>query len=170
MRRSLFVSVRCSTVLALVAVVMIASATPGYAAGSTARAALEDAIETARKWHPDAILTSVYTASADVDGKGASWSYGFYSPKAGNYLNVTSTGRAINTLEVSVGQTEAVPADFLDSDQVVAEATKSGVMAQTMRMRLTKTEWLVNTGDQKGALTVWLNPRTGKVIKRQTVQ
>jgi len=170
MRKSFLIRLRFNAVLVLIAAAFAAVSPPVYAAGNTARGALQEAVKTAQQWRPDAVLTSVYTATADVDGKGVSWSYGFYSPEARKYLNVTAKGYSISTLEITIGQTEAVPPDFLDSDQVIAEATKAGVKAETMRMRLTKTEWLVNSGDQKGDLTVWLNPRTGKLIKRQTVQ
>lgn len=169
MRRVFLLFRRRKTFLGLMAGIWIAAAAPGHAAGNTARAALDDVIETAKHWHPDAILTSVYTASADVDGRATSWAYGFYSPKNGKYLNVTAKGRSIDTLEITVGQSEPVPANFLDSDAVVAAASKAGMNADTMRMRLTKSQWLVNDGDQKGALSIWLNPRTGRLIKRQIV-
>lgn len=170
MRKSVLIRWRFDAVLVLLAAVFAAVSPPAYAAGYTARTAMQEAVKTAQQWRPDAILTSVYTTTADVDGKGVSWTYGFYSPKAGKYLNVTAKGYSISTLEITIGQTEAVPADFLDSDRVMAEATKAGVKAATMRMRLTKKEWLVNSGDQKGDLTLWLNPLTGKLIKRQAVQ
>jgi hypothetical protein len=170
MRTPRVFSIRWNAALLLLAACWMLGPRPAYAAGNTARVALENAIETAKKWQPDAILTSIYTASADIDGKSVSWAYGFYSTKAGKHLNVTARGRAIETLEIAVGQTASVPTDFLDSNQVIAEATKAGVQSDSLRMRLTRTEWLVNSGDQKGDLTVWLNPRTGKLIKRQTIQ
>jgi hypothetical protein len=151
-------------------VLTVAGVAPGFAAGTTARVALEKAIETGQQWQSDAILTSIYTATADIEGRSTFWTYGFFSPKAGKYFNVTVRGRVVETLEIAVGQKEVVPNDFLESDQVIAEAMKAGVQADAVRMRLTKNEWLVNSGDQKGALTVWLNPRTGKLIKRQAVQ
>jgi len=170
MRTPRFFSVRSSAGFILLAAFFMVGSLPVHAAGNTARVALESVIAAAKQWRPDAVLSSIYTTTADIDGKAVSWSYGFYSPKAGSYLNVTARGRSIETLEIAVGQTDAVSADFLDSHQAVAEAVKAGIQADTMRMRLTKTEWLVNSGDHKGALTIWLNPRTGKLIKRQTVQ
>ena len=163
-------SIRTGAALTLIAAALLLSPAPGYTAGNTARAALNDATETAKKWRPDAILTSISASAVDADGKGSSWLYGFYSPKAGNYLIVTAKGRSLDTLELGSGQKEAVPAEFLDSDQAMAEAAKAGLKSETMRMRLSRTEWLVNGGDQKGALSVWLNPRTGRLIKRQAVQ
>ena len=161
---------RTAALVFTMAACFVLGSLPGYAAGNNARVALDAAIEAAKKWQADAVLTSVYTPSADIDGKSAAWSYGFHSAKAGNYLNVTARGRSIETLEVGVGQNDAVATDFMDSDLVIAEAAKTGVPVENVRMRLTKTEWLVNTGDQKGAVTLWLHPRTGKLIKRQTVQ
>ena len=163
-------SIRTGAALTLIAAALLWSPAPGYAAGNTARATLNDATETAKKWRPDAILTSISASAVDAEGKGTSWLYGFHSPKAGNYLIVTAKGRSLDTLELGSGQKEAVPAEFLDSDQAMAEAAKAGLKSDTMRMRLSRTEWLVNGGDQKGALSVWLNPRTGRLIKRQAVE
>jgi hypothetical protein len=170
MKRFFLLSGRCKPVAALLLAAWIAAATPGQASGNTARMALDDVRATAKDWQPDAILTSIYTASADADGKADAWDYGFYSPKNGNYLNVTAKGRSIDTLQIAVGQTAAVPSDFLDSNEVVAAAAKAGMKSDSMRMRLTKAQWLVNNGDQKGDMSLWLNPRTGRVIKRQRVQ
>lgn len=149
---------------------LMAGATNASAAGSSARAALDRVLEAAKQWNADAVLTTVSSSTVDGEGKSPTWLYGFHSPKTGKYLLVTAKGRTIDTLELSTGQTGAVPPDFLDSDQAVAEALRYGLKSDTIRMRLSRTEWLVNGGDQKGALTVWLHPRTGKLIKRQTVQ
>jgi len=169
MQKTLLISSRFQATLFLMASLM-AFATSGYAAGNKARAALEDATATAKKWRPDAILTSISSNSVDAEGRGVAWFYSFYSPKARSYLAVTARGRAIDTLELGTGSNSAVPAEFIDSDSAMAEAVKAGVKGESLRMRLTRTEWLVNSGDQKGALSVWLNPRTGRLIKRQTVQ
>ncbi len=152
-----------------VGLLMIGSA-PLYAAGNPAKTALDDAISEAKKWKPDAILTSVSSLTVDKDGKATSWFYGFYSPKGGNYLNVTAKGRTIETLELGTGQTVAVPTDFMDSDQIMAEAVKDGLKGDSPRMQLTREAWLVSGGTQKGDAVIFLNPRTGKLIKRQTVQ
>lgn len=169
MQKMLLIRSRFQATLFLM-VAMLAVVASGYAAGNRARAALEDATATAKKWRPDAILTSISSNSVDSEGRGAAWFYSFYSPKARSYLAVTARGRAIDTLELGTGSNVAVPAEFIDSDGAMAEALKAGVKGESLRMRLSRTEWLVNSGDQKGALSVWLNPRTGKLIKRQTVQ
>lgn len=161
---------RIAALAPLLIVLLFAIGPPGHAAGNSARAALSDATAAATKWQPDAILTSIYAANVDLEGKSTTWSYGFYSPKARSFLNVTARGRSISTLEIGTGQTERIPPDFVDSDVILAEAVKAGIKAESVRVRLTRTEWVVNSGDQKGALSVWLNPRTGRLIKRQTVQ
>ncbi|MBI3934440.1 MAG: hypothetical protein HY316_07080 [Acidobacteria bacterium] len=169
MKRFVDNSIRIVATLILITAALLWSPTPGYAAGSTARTALEDATAAANKWSPDAILTTVYANTVGIDGKAMAWTYGFYSPKSRKYLNLTARGRFTDTLELITGQTTSVAADFLDSDKVMEEAVKAGVASETIRMRLSRTEWLVNEGDRKGALSVWLHPRTGKLIKRQTV-
>jgi hypothetical protein len=154
----------------LLAELFLVSSMPASTAGNTAKAALEDATSEAKKWQPDAILTSVSSITVDKDGRATSWFYGFYSPKNQNHLNVTAKGRSIETLELAAGETAAVPSDFLDSDQVMAEAVKSGLKGDTPRMQLTREAWLVSGGTEKGDVVVWLNPRTARLIKRQTVQ
>ena len=161
-------SSRLAEFLTVLALLLVPSVL--FAAGNPARAALDDATDAAKHWQPDAILTSVSSNTVDIDGKGASWFYSFYSRKANSYLAVTAKGRSIDTMQLGTGQSDSVPADFLDSDKAMAEAVKVGLKGETMRMQLTRAQWVINSGDQKGALSVWLNPRTGKVIKKQAVQ
>jgi len=154
----------------LLAGMLLAPASEIYAANSAARVELGDAVQEATKWQPDAILTSVSSLTVDTEGNAATWFYGFYSPKAGKWLNVTAKGRSIETLELGTGQTEAVPTDFLDSDKAMQAAAKLGVKGDAPRMGLSRAAWLISGGDKKGSVAVWLNPRTGRLIKRQTVQ
>jgi hypothetical protein len=154
----------------LLAAALLLGAPALHAAGNLARAALDDATAAAKQWKPDAILTSVSSNTVDIDGKGVAWFYSFYSLKANSYLAVTSKGRSIDTMQIGTGQTDSVPADFLDSDKAMAEAVKAGLKGDAMRMQLTRAQWVINSGDKKGDLSVWLNPRTGRLIKRQAVQ
>jgi hypothetical protein len=140
-----------------------------YAAGVTARAALADAIAAAKQWKPDAILTNVTSITVGPDGKGTTWFYGFYSPRSNAFLNVTAKGRMIDTLEVGTGQKDPLSQEFLDSDAIMDAAIKAGMKGASPRMGLTRTAWIVNGGSDKGDVGVWLNPRTGAVIKRQAV-
>ena len=141
-----------------------------HAAGVTARAALADAIEAAKKWKPDAVLTNVTSITVGPDGKGTTWFYGFYSARTNAFLNVTAKGRMIETLEVGTGQKDSLPAEFMDSDAIMDAAIKAGLKGTSPRMGLTRAAWIVNGGTDKGDVGVWLNPRTGNVIKRQAVQ
>ena len=154
----------------LLAGLLAISGSPLYAAGSTARAALADAMEAAKKWKPDAVLTNVTSITVGLDGKGTTWFYGFYSPRTGAFLNVTAKGRTIDLLEVGTGQKDPLPTDFLDSDKIMEEATKLGLQGTEPRMGLTRSAWIVNGGTDKGDVGVWLHPRTAKLIKRQAVQ
>jgi hypothetical protein len=140
-----------------------------YAAGATARAALADAIKAAKEWKPDAILTNVTSITVGEDGKGTTWFYGFYSPRSNSFLNVTAKGRMIETLNVGTGQKDRLPDDFIDSDRIMEEALKLGMKGSSPRMGLTAAAWIVNGGTEKGDVGVWLNPRSGRLIKRQAV-
>ena len=163
-------STRIARIVLLAQMILVSSAF-ALAAGNPARAALDDAVQEAKKWKPDAVLTSVSSLTVDKDGRATSWFYGFYSPKGDKYLNVTAKGRTIDTLELAAGQTVAVPTDFMDSDQVMAEAVKAGLTGDAAsRMQLTREAWLISGPAQKGNLAVWLNPRTAKLIKKQPVQ
>jgi hypothetical protein len=141
-----------------------------HAAGNTARAALADAVTAAKEWKPDAILTNVTSITVGPDGKGMTWFYGFYSPRANAFLNITAKGRMIDTLEVGTGQKDRLPTEFLDSDVIMDAAIKLGMKGASPRMGLTSSAWIVNGGSEKGDVGVWLNPRTGQLIKRQAVQ
>ena len=156
--------------LLLLAGMFVLPSSPVYAVGNTARSALSDATTEAKKWQPDAVLTSVSSLTVDKDGHAVSWFYGFYSPKARKFLNVTAKGRAIETLELPTGQTAAVNADFLDSDKIMEQAVQSGLKGDSPRIQLTRTSWLVSGGTQKGDVIVFLNPLTAKLIKRQSVE
>ena len=141
-----------------------------HAAGNTARAVLDDAIEAAQKWRPDAILTNVSSVSVGTDGRAPTWFYSFYSPKSRGFLNVTAKGRSIDTLELETGQKETVPVDFLDSDKVMEAAAKAGLKGESPRMGLTRTAWIVSGGQTKGDSTLWISAKTGKFLRRQAVQ
>lgn len=156
--------------LLLLAGMLLLPSSPVYAAGNTARAAINDVTTEAKKWQPDAVLTSVSSLTVDKDGKAASWFYGFYSPKTRKFLNVTAKGRAIETLELPTGQTAAVNGDFLDSDKIMEQAAQSGLKGDSPRIQLTRTSWLVSGGSQKGDVILFLNPLTAKLIKRQSVE
>ncbi|HEY7679591.1 MAG TPA: hypothetical protein VIC04_03665 [Terriglobia bacterium] len=140
------------------------------AAGNTAKAALQQATEAAKEWKPDAVLTIISSSAVGEDGKAPTWFYGFYSRRSDSYLNVTAKGRTVETLEVGTGRTEALPAEFIDSDHAMATAIKLGIKGTGPTMGLTRAAWIVNGGTVKGDTGVWINPRTGQLIKRQTME
>jgi len=138
--------------------------------GTKARTMLNEAIAAGKKWQPDAILTSISTFSADTQGGASNWFYGFYSPKNDSYLNLTARGFSLDPLQAATGKREAVAADFLDSDQVMAAAVRLGIKGTSPTMGLTGNTWIVMGGTETGNTGVFLNARTGKLIKRQVVQ
>jgi uncharacterized protein YxeA len=160
---------RWTSLLLVIALVAVASST-AHAAGNTAKVALKQATDAAKEWKPDAVLTSISSSTVGEDGKGTTWFYGFYSRRADSYLNVTAKGRTVETLEVGTGRKESLAADFIDSDQAMAEAIKLRIRGKGPSMGLTRTAWIVNGGSVKGDTGVWLNPRTGRLIKRQTME
>jgi hypothetical protein len=131
---------------------------------------LNEVMAASKKWQPDAILTSIATFSADPQGGAAKWFYGLYSPKQGRYLNITVTGRALEQLPAGTGKDEAIPSDFLDSDQIMAEAVKLGIKGTGPTMGLSGNTWIVMGGTAIGNTGVFLDAKTGKLIKRQLVQ
>jgi hypothetical protein len=146
---------------------------PQYRAGSggtKAHAMLDEAVAAGKKWQPDAILTSISTFSADMQGGASNWFYGFYSPKKDTYLNVTAKGFSLEPLQATTGKKQALPADFLDSDQVMAAAVKLGIKGTSPTMGLSGNTWIVMGGTETGNTGVFLNARTGTLIKRQVVQ
>jgi hypothetical protein len=146
---------------------------PQYRAGSggtKARAMLNEAIEAGKKWEPDAMLTSISTFSADMQGGASNWFYGFYSSKKNSYLNVTARGFSLDQLQAATGKKEAVPTDFLDSDQVMTAAVKLGIKGTSPTMGLSGNTWIVMGGTETGNTGVFLDAKTGKLIKRQVVQ
>ena len=158
------------TSLWLLAVLVAVASSTAHAAGNTAKAALQQATEVAKEWKPDAVLTSISCSAVGEDGKGTTWFYGFYSPRSDSYLNVTAKGRQIEPLEVGAGRKESLPSDFIDSDQAMTEAIKLGIKGKAPTMGLTRAAWIVNGGSANGDTGVWLNPRTGRLIKRQVMQ
>src|SRR3990172_9046977 len=118
---------RVPRLLLLGAISLALGTAPSLAAGTKARAALEQAIAAAKQWQPDAILTNVSSLTVSDDGTAYTWFYAFYSPKTGKYMNVTAKGRQTDTLKVLKGLNDPVAPDFVDSDLAMEAAKKYGI-------------------------------------------
>lgn len=147
------------------------------AAGPTAKAALVSAAADAKKWQPDAALTSVSSLPVMPDGTADSWMYAFYSPKTRKFLTVTVKGGKSTTLEVQQGLTDPVGSDFIDSDKAMQEAKANGLRGKTPSMALNfmgnikqpTAFWTVTGGFASGDVSVILDARTGKLFMRNQV-
>lgn len=128
--------------LALVGVVLsagiaIANPGPSQTKPATAKAYLQEAWGRARAWQADAELHLIHNPEVASDGRNSAsatstWSYTFFSKKANSAYMVTATvDGAVNGFEAPPGVVrpdlmQALPKDFLDSDQAMAAARAGG--------------------------------------------
>ncbi|MDH3309091.1 MAG: hypothetical protein OEM48_01285 [Gammaproteobacteria bacterium] len=156
--------------------------TAAFAAGATAKAWLAQAKQTAKKWQADAVLISINTLGADMDGTSSKWGYMFYSPKTKKGYSVDFQGsKTVETLQVSaVIITDSIGDDFMDSDNAMKEAKKHGLKIKDKQVsmtlmvmgQLTKQPcicWTV-TGFEKGDVGIMLESRSGKLYRRSEVK
>ena len=151
---------------------------PVFCGGQTAKSALPQAIEVARKWQDDAVLVSLSTAKAQSDGTAAEWKYSFYSRKSQKRYVVTATGTQVDGREVRLGYSTEPAGEFIDSDKAMQEAMRNGLRGKTPVMGL-KHEgtgksaafyWEIAGGYEKGDAVVTLEARTGKFVRRSVVE
>jgi hypothetical protein len=168
--------VQCARGL-LVACLIGAGTGVGIAAGTTARAALSASTERAKKWHGDAVLTSISSYGVQPDGRSKTWLYMFHSAGSKAYLIVTVKGKNLEEMEVNSGMSLPITGDFLDSDKAVAEAKKNGLKGDDISVGLNvggigssaRLYWSVNGGMEKGDVSVTLDGKTGAFVKRDVM-
>ena len=151
-------------------------------AKSTAKAALNEVQAAGKKWQSDAVLTHVSTLTAKADGKANSWLYTFYSPKAKKSAIITARDMQVEVDEVTRNTSvDPLSSDFLDSDKVMAAATKAGLSLGTGDVGLGLTTfgqatgkprvyWTVTVMTATGMSSVTLDPKSGSLIKRDDVK
>jgi hypothetical protein len=157
----------------------VAPSTPAAAGGTTALAALAGASTGAKRWQPDAVLTSASTLKANPDGTAEAWSFLFYSPKTKKAYSVDVRAGQLHTLEVNSHLSEPV-GEFIDSDRAMQEAKKNGLKGAgpltmaLMRMGQSTKEpgafWTVGAGFSRGDVSVVLVSRTGGLVTRHAVE
>jgi hypothetical protein len=160
-------------------VLMLLSSSPAALSGGgmTARKGLAKAVETAKKWSSDAVLTAISSMEILPGGTARSWIYGFYSPSSGKFYHVDYGPSTWRTLEVRVGSTEPVGEKFIDSDKAWAEAVKNKIKGKEPSMAVKvlgsgaekALYWAVNGGFNKGDVSVLLDAATGKLHYRGEV-
>lgn len=161
----------------LLAVALLAGTVEALAGGATARAALGKSTELAKKWKADAVLTSISSLQVQPDGTAKSWLYMFYSPGSKKYNIVTVKGASLEDLEVNSGMNLPIVGEFLDSDKAVAEAKKNGLKGSSISVGLNmggvgkdaRLYWSVNGGFEKGDVSVTLDGKTGKFVKKDVM-
>ncbi len=111
----------------------VSPASPAAAGGLTAKASLEKAREKARAWQSDAVLIGVNSMEATKEGKvipgrvAMGWTYAFWSRTAKKQLALSFNGSEFSTSEQPESSLTTAIEDFVDSDQVMAEAIKNGL-------------------------------------------
>lgn len=170
---------RTSQVIAIVAVLFAAAHAH---AASTARAALPQVAEAAKKWQPDAVVTHVSTLGGKADGKASAWLYTVYSPKVKKSAIVTARDTKVELEEVlRNSSTEALPAEYLDSDKALDAARKAGFKTDGKDIGFglttfgTSTKkpfvaWAITILTPQGASSVTLDSKDGALIKRDEVK
>jgi hypothetical protein len=97
---------------------------------TTAKVLLAEARQAAARWQADAILVSVTTLQANDDGTAPAnvlgWTYTFHSKKAGRWVAFHGGPKGLEQVDLPSGFTQSLPAEFVDSDRVLAEVRKNG--------------------------------------------
>jgi hypothetical protein len=144
------------------------------AAGQTARFALPQVMAAAKKWQGDAVLVSLSSTKARIDGTAPEWKYSFYSPASQKRCFVTARGTQAEAREVRLGYDTAPLGEFVDSDQAAQEAQKHGIKGELSSMavkhwgsgKAADVFWIVNGATGKGGATVFIVARTGQFSSR----
>jgi len=151
-----------------------------FGAGTTAKAGLAQAQESAMKWKTDAVLVQLSTLSGNMDGTAEKWSFLFHSPQAKKGYKVdVKEGKIDQTLEVSSIFKDVLDADFIDSAQAIAEAKKNGLKGKgrammTLHIMLKGTKnqgpyWNI-VGDMAEGKSTIINAKTGKFFRHQPLK
>jgi hypothetical protein len=160
---------------AVIAALLVAGSGPGRAADLTARVPLPQATAAAKKWRTDATLTHVSSITVNADGSAKSWLYTFYAPQTRKSLTVTTAGSTLDTLEVPNSSVLPIGEGFVDSDQAMREAKKHDLKGSSPSMGLVVMgftggpTWSINGGYAEGDVSVILDGKTGKFIRRQVI-
>lgn len=164
--------------LLLCAVLLAGSitASDAHAAGATAKGGLKVAVEAARKWQADAVLTGVSTWKAGADGTAEKWNYMFYSPKSGKAYSVdVKNNKAVETMEVNPHVKDGV-GEFVDSDKAIQESKKNGlkgkpdVMSLIVMGQATKTPaayWSIVSQSGSVLVSFVIDGKSGKFSYKQ---
>jgi hypothetical protein len=119
---------------------------------TTAKALLPEARQAAARWQTDAVLVSVTALQANDDGTAPAtvlgWNYTFHSKKSGKWIGFHGGTRGLERIDLPSGFTQPLPADFVDSDRVLAEVRKNGFIknGETMVTLVLQADPKIKTG------------------------
>lgn len=123
---------------------VIGNTTQAAEKGKTAKAALKQATEAAKKWHGDAVLVQIRSDAAAADGTAVAkrkslsfsgWVYEFHSPQARKWYRIEADATGLKTLETPHAVRDPVKGTFIDSDQAMKHLSQAG-LKPTERNRL----------------------------------
>jgi hypothetical protein len=143
----------------------------------TAKSALAKTASIAKKWRADAVLTGISSLEVNNDGTAKWWIHGYLSPSTKKHLMVTVKGDKIDTTEVNKGSSNPIADNFLDSDKAMQEAIKNGLKGESPSMGLNVLGmgknaglyWTVSGGYKKGDVSVTLEGKTGKFLRKEVI-
>lgn len=164
----------CMRMRSLGVAVALALSPLAAVADQTARYALPEVVAAAKKWQGDAVLVSLSSTKARIDGTASEWKYSFYSPATQKRCVVTAHGKQAEAREVRLGYDTAPLGEFVDSDQAAQEAQKHGIKGELSSMavkhwgsgKAAGVYWIVNSAFGKGGATVFVVARTGQFASR----
>jgi hypothetical protein len=170
--------IRCTRSVRVLCVLSFFLLSVAFAGGAgTAKSGLGKTITIAKKWKADAILTGISSLDVNSDGTAAWWIHGFLSPSTKKHLMVTVKADRIDTTETNKGFSNPIGDNFLDSDKAMQEAKKNGLKGKNPSMGLNVLGtgknaglyWTVTGGFEKGDVSVTLDGRTGKLIRKEVI-
>ena len=141
---------------------------------TTAKANLALALAGGKKWKADAILIQVVGSRTGPDGKNISWEYGFYSVSAKGCA-VVYVAKGQSMAQESGGASCQAPElkDFMDSDQAMGIARKSGITKPLANMIVSvesRPTWTVMDGGgvASGDVILEIDAATGAIVGKTT--
>ena len=168
----------------LVLTVLVVSAPAHAQGGTTAREFVEQMTELALGWQADALLTQIGAwmvyrdGTSDLGAQG--WFYTYYSPGAKQWRLFQIGATGFVQRDVPSAPTTLIPDEFLDSNEAMRFAIKSGYNPQEENLMLLGgyqgkripegVYWIVGRAEQRtgpsSAKGFLINALTGKLVTR----
>lgn len=170
------------------AVVVIGSPGAVPSAGAvdaiTAKAGLEKAVAEAKKWKPDAELSSVVGSNAQADGTATVWTYAFQSKKTRTCARVLVLAAKVTMQDLGdCTLAKPIATTFVDSPAAMAGAKAGGFQAgeeiglvlnhgRDKNLNPSRECWRISSPEhdfdkKKSVMRSWcVDPKSGKFVTR----